>query len=359
MKLWGRNWSQRELLDRIGRLSQVGGLTPFEFSSGKARGVRAVRVRTGAGLEFSILADKGLDIFDAFYHSKSLCWHSPVGVVHPAYYDPRDVQWLKSFPGGLVSTCGLTAAGSPSEDDGEALGLHGSIGNTPAEDLALSENWEGDECRLAVSGTLREIRVHGHNLVLRRTIETYIGSRTLRVQDDVENEGFRDAPLMLLYHLNLGFPFLTDRSLIVAPSRGIKARNPHSEKTMNSWETFEAPTRGIEERVYYHQMRADAQGKVTVALVADADARDLGIAISYDADMLPSFIQWKMTGVNHFVLGLEPANCGVEGRAVERARGSLEILAPGERKQFSVRISVLDGRDELHSCLTAIQQEGT
>jgi Domain of unknown function (DUF4432) len=353
MRLWGKDWSRLDLLDRIGRLSQVGGLTPFEFDSGKARGVRGVRVQTGGGLDFSVLIDKGLDIFDASYFSKSLCWHSPVGVVHPAYYDGRDLQWLKSFPGGLVSTCGLSSAGGPSEDQGEAFGLHGSIGNTPADTLVLSEDWEGDECKLRVAGTVRETRVHGQNLFLRRRIETYIGSRTVILCDTVGNDGFREAPLMLLYHLNFGFPFLTDRSAVSAPTRRTQARNAYSEQTIESWANFEGPTAGVEERVYYHDMKIDSSGNVNVVLVADRDTADLGVSIRYGGKNLPCFIQWKMTGANHFALGLEPANCLVEGRAAERARGTLQMLRPGEQREFTIAIGILDGRDEVRDSITA------
>jgi Domain of unknown function (DUF4432) len=353
MKLWGKDWTRRELLDRIGRLSQLGGLTPFEFNSGKARGVRAVRVQTGTGLDFSVLIDKGLDIFDAFYLSKSLCWQSPVGIVHPAYYDARDVQWLKSFPGGLLSTCGLSSAGGPSEDQGELFGLHGSIGNTPADTVVLSEDWEKDECKLTVAGVVRETRVHGQNLVLRRSIETYMGSRTISVRDTVENQGFREAPVMLLYHLNFGFPFVTDRSAIFAAPHRTLAQNSNSEQTIESWNSFESPTAGIEERVYYHDMKIDSSGNVNVVLVADRDTSDLGVSIGYGGKNLPRFIQWKMTGANHFALGLEPANCLVEGRAAERARGTLQILRPGEQKEFAITIAVLDGRDEVHVSMPA------
>jgi len=41
------------------------------------------------------------------------------------------------------------------------------------------------------------------------------------------------------------------------------------------------------------------------------------------------------------VVGLEPANCGVGGRAQDRAEGLLRVLAPGETEQLVVEIGVL------------------
>jgi hypothetical protein len=99
-------------------------------------------------------------------------------------------------------------------------------------------------------------------------------------------------------------------------------------------------------------MRPDAAGKVTVVLVSDNDRPDLGVALTYGAETLPEFVQWKMTGANHFVLGLEPANCRTLGRKAERQRGTLQTLAPGERRAFQVELSVLNGADEVANAIS-------
>src|SRR5258707_5104636 len=107
--------SRKFLSERIGRLSQIGGITAFTYAAVKAKGASTLRVRTARGLELWVLPDNGLDIFEATYFGRSLCWHSPAGVVHPAYYSSRGLEWLRSFAGGLVCTCGLSTAGAPSE----------------------------------------------------------------------------------------------------------------------------------------------------------------------------------------------------------------------------------------------------
>jgi hypothetical protein len=40
------------------------------------------------------------------------------------------------------------------------------------------------------------------------------------------------------------------------------------------------------------------------------------------------------------VLGLEPANCSVLGRAHDRAAGRLPVLAPGEARTSTLEITV-------------------
>jgi hypothetical protein len=344
-------YTREFLLERTGRLSQAGGISPFTHADGKAKGVSTLRMRTAAGLEFWVVPDRGMDIFEASFQGKSLCWHSPNGVVHPAYYSTRGTEWLRSFTGGLLATCGLTTVGVAAEDNGESLGLHGPISNTPAETVNWSEYWEGDDCFLSISGKVREASVHGPNLLLERTISTSLHSKSLSVHDVVENQGVRESPLMVLYHFNFGFPLLTERSRIYAPSQAVEAATDFAARTQNAWNLFEAPVQGLAERVYFHQMKPDPAGKVTVVLVGDTDRPEFGIALSYDSTTLPRFVQWKMTGTNHFVLGLEPANCWTLGRKAERDRGALQMLAPGERRDFRLQLCVLHGAEEVASAI--------
>ena len=49
-----------------------------------------------------------------------------------------------------------------------------------------------------------------------------------------------------------------------------------------------------------------------------------------------------MTGEDVYSVGLEPANCLVEGRDKEREHGILQFLAPGEQRTYHVEIGVLD-----------------
>jgi hypothetical protein len=65
--LFGRALTRRELRRRVGRTEQVAGITPLAFDDGPARGTRALRFRTGGGLAFDVLPDRGLDLGAAEY----------------------------------------------------------------------------------------------------------------------------------------------------------------------------------------------------------------------------------------------------------------------------------------------------
>jgi len=46
-------------------------------------------------------------------------------------------------------------------------------------------------------------------------------------------------------------------------------------------------------------------------------------------------------------MGLEPANCSVLGRAAEREAGTLQELPAGEKRDFSLKLHVLDDAEEI------------
>jgi hypothetical protein len=61
----------------------------------------------------------------------------------------------------------------------------------------------------------------------------------------------------------------------------------------------------------------------------------------WDTKNLPRLVQWKMPGAGVYVLGIEPANCYVEGRAKERERGTLVTLAPGESLNYELQLEII------------------
>ena len=117
----------------IGHPSQIYGATPFVYTDGKAKGVRAIEVRNGARIEFKVLEDRGLDIASLSYKGTNLSYLSKCGIVAPEYFSKKGFDFLDSFFVGFLTTCGLRHIGAPCEVDGEEFGLHGTISNTPAE----------------------------------------------------------------------------------------------------------------------------------------------------------------------------------------------------------------------------------
>ncbi len=336
MRLYGRNWTRRELEARFGRIEQIGGVRRSTFSEGPEAGVEQIQVRTGAGLTYTVLPSRGLDIGLAEFKGLPLCWLAPNGEVHPAFYDDRDLGWLRTAVGGLLMTCGLSQVGAPNVDEGEALGLHGRAHHTPARQVCAEGQWEGDEYRLIVRGQLEESRIFGARLTLRRVIVSWLGQNRLEIHDTVENTGFAAAPHMLLYHFNFGFPLLEENTRVAFPSRRVTPREPGLP--LDDIGAWQAPQADFRERVYYHEELALEAGRASVSI--ENPRLGLCARLTWDAHNLPELAQWRMPGAGTHVLGIEPANCRVAGRAAERERGTLVLLQPGQALDYHLEFSI-------------------
>ena len=343
-QLFGEEVTREGILSRVGDVRQVAGARLVELADGPARGVRAVEVWTGSGLRFTLVADRCLDVADASFGGIPLAWLSPVGVTGPAFCEEREARWLRSFGGGLLTTCGLQNVGQPCEDEGEPLGLHGRISHQPARDLSVSQDWRDGEYVISVSGVMREAVLFGENLELRRTVETRLGAKSISVRDRVTNLGAEARPFMILYHVNLGWPVVSEDSEIMAADC---RDEPHDELSASEAERSRVlgpPEAGYKERIYHRDLPADAEGVARIAVVNRKLAAPLGVAVACGKKELPRVAQWKNLGRGEYVVGIEPTNCGVVGRSEERARGTLRSIGPGEAREIEVTIDVLDSR---------------
>ena len=338
--LFGRTWTRRELAAQVGDLAQIAGVERFTFTEGAADGVRAARVRTGSGLDFTVLFGRGMDIGAATYKGIPFAWQSATGTAHAHDLDQGDPSgrgWLRSFHGGLLTGCGLSNAGAANSDNGEPLGIHGFLSHIPANETTAGVTWNGDDAVITVRGTMREARVFGENLSLERVITAKVGDSALTITDTVTNEGFAAVPLMLLYHLNFGFPLVSaDTELITNAVEPPTPRDADAEAGKETAMRLTAPTPGYREQCFFHHPLPDADGYATVKLVNPT--LPLTTTIRYDAIALPHLTQWKMMGEAEYVCGIEPGNCRVFGRAAERAAGRLQTIAPGETRVFTVTI---------------------
>ena len=319
--LFRRAFTRSELLRRVGDVSQLARVKPYRLIEGHVDGTLALDVSTGSGLEFTILASRGMDISSARHNGRPLAWRSATSDQHPAFFEPEGRGWLRSFYGGLVLTCGITWMGAAGEDQGQPLGLHGRISHIPATNVAWSGRWEGDDYVLTVSGRMRESVVFGENVQLTRTIEARLGESRFTIHDEVENMGYERTPHMILYHVNIGFPAVDSHSRLIAPTVSATPRDSDAEEGKADFARMQSPTPGFRERVYFHDMRPDSDGKVTTAIVNPEIDGGFGVYCAYRKEQLPYFTEWKMMGEGTYVVGMEPANALVLGRATEREAG--------------------------------------
>jgi len=353
-RLYGKDYTKSELLAHVGDISQVARVKPYRLIEGYEDGVFALDVTNGSGLDFTVLASRGMDISSAHYNGRSMMWRSATTDSHPAHFDHEGEGgrgWLRAFYGGLVVTCGLTWAGGNDIDDGIPHGIHGRISNTPATNVQWDGAWNGDEYELRISGKMREATVFGENLQLTRTITTKLGSPTLHIHDEVENLGAKPTEHMMLYHINIGFPAVNDTAELISSSLSATPRDADAEEKFDRYTKMQAPEAGYRETVYFHELAKDTEGKVIAAVIDhqtdSGSGKGFGVYCKYSPEQLPRFIEWKMMDSGTYVVGMEPANCLVMGRPNERRAGTLQVLQPGEVRSYDVEIGVLAGAEAI------------
>lgn len=343
IELYSERYTKHHLLKHMGSLSQIAGIRELAFSSGKSRGMRLLEVHTGTGFGFSVLPDRCLDIAWANYRQYPLAYMSKADIPSPQYYDPAGTGWLRSFPGGLLSTCGLTYYGSPCDDEGVELGLHGRANNLPAEHVCVSQEWIGEEFVMTIKGEMRQSALFGENVLLKRQIQTHLGARKVQILDVVENQGYEPVPVMMLYHCNIGFPILNAGSVLLETANA-KIAPLSSDIPPGEYNAFQPPTPGFREQCYIHDMAADADGYTSLGLYNPKLENGLGVYVKGRKAELPLFTEWKMLGEAEYVVGLEPCTNTPQGRAQARKDGSLQFLEPGESKSFSLEIGMIIGQ---------------
>lgn len=313
----------------IGHESQLYGIEEHRLIGGKGDGMRLLEVRNGLGLEMTLLPDRCLDISRLRLNGVNLSYFSPCGYVAPAYYEATGSNWLKSFTAGFLTTCGLQAVGSPCMDDGEELPLHGSIANTPCEQVWYTE----EKDTLLIHGIIRDEVIFGRKLHLHRCVKVSLIGNHFTVEDTIKNTGDRTEPFEILYHMNMGYPLLDEDSIIYIPSVSVVPRDNHAADDIDNWMHMEKPQTGYQERCYYHKF-SDSKGVASIW----QPKQNVGVKISFDADELDGFVEWKMMGVRDYVLGLECGNCYADGRDVMRKTGMLKFLQPDESKTLSFSV---------------------
>ena len=344
---------KRACMARIGHMSQLAGVRRSFICEGRARDVEALDFDNGTGLRFTVLPGRCMDISAANYKCVPLCFVAKPGLAQGAEYEPQGMGWLHGFFAGLLTTCGLSNVGDPCDDVDPELGivhhgLHGRISKTGADNVGYASAWNEDgRFVLNATGRMREAVLHSENLTLTRNISTEMGSNTIIIVDAVENECFSALPLTILYHINPGYPILSEHSRIILPTAGVTPGTDAAVRSPNSYNDFHAPVRDKEQFVYVHDMRADGEGMSCAALVNEA--LELGLYVRYDTRNLPVFAQWKCLGEGDYVVGLEPANSMSVSRVKMREMGRLQMIEPGEIKKFRVEIGVLDGLDAIRA----------
>ncbi len=266
-------------------------------------------IRVFGGIDLRLHPERGLDIGAAWFRGTPLAWIAAAGE------GGTDLEaWRDAWGGGLVTTCGLDNVGAPSE----GIGLHGTYTFLQAQDLQTARSDEEVVCRATIHDP-RGLRVE-------RTIRTRIGEGRLELLDHTVNLAEIELEAPLLYHVNLGWPLWELGSRVDTDAVEVKARD--ADAAPHEWREAPAVVSEKPERVWEHI-------GATRATVSN-DRLCLRVTIESD---LPRLWQWVDPNPGIYVLGLEPANCSVLGRAHDRAEGRLPHLPPGGERTSTLLLT--------------------
>jgi hypothetical protein len=308
--------------DAIGNLDQLASVVPSVVADGPAAGCRAIDLRVWGGIDLRLLPDHALDAGAAWYRGVPLAWISPTGETAPIP-NPRELDWSRTFNGGLMTTCGLRNVGVPSGGQGQ----HGEIHQQRATIEAIERT---DGGVLTVRGRVAEVDSLRFGLEIQRSWRTRVDEGRVELIDVVRNRGREPEPLLMLYHVNFGAPLWAAGAEVELEATATHPRDEAAAPFVDSWMHAPGVVPGAQERVFEHEVEPGPDGW------AEARVRNPGlgleVSVRWDATTLPRLWQWVQPAPGLAVLGLEPATCSVLGREHDLAEGGLPVLDPGEER---------------------------
>ena len=336
-------------LDKISNPKQLGGIETSILDNGLGKGSRIAWINTGSGLRFKVVIDRAMDISDAFYNEHSLAWHSALGEVNPQPFSDKGADWLRTFGGGLLVTCGLSHVGGPESDEFGERGLHDQISNTPAQiESVIQPDPVMGNFDMSITGIIRQGHPLGPNFLMKRTVSATLGEPVIRIKDVITNRGNTTIPHMLLYHFNFGWPLVDEGCEIVWKGQWTPRESGSQNQIFKEGNNFrtclppiEAHSGGGEEAVFV-DIEADEKGLCECGIRNKKLGLDLNL--TFHKDQLPWFTNWQHWGKGEYVMGLEPGTNPAIGQKKARETGALIFLEPGESKEYELAIRVLNNK---------------
>ena len=292
----------------VGDLSQLASTRLVTLEEGQERGQRALICQAGGGLDLLVLVDRCLDIGTLAWRGTPLAWQSPNGFRRADLVDAEGEggQGFARGFGGFLVTCGLDHIRQP--EGGHPL--HGRLPFTPARLVSHGVDWRAPTPTLFAEAEIVQFRLSHEHLHVARRIEAPVGHGVLRLVDRITNRGAMQVPVRLLYHVNLGFPFLSDGTRVEdASGRPLLTIGPPD---------------------------ATAQSRSVRRAVAELGAPRVNVthptigtlALSWTGDTLPCLQTWTDLRPHTYVAAIEPCTDGVDDGDV-RMLASQETLAVG------------------------------
>jgi len=283
------------------------------LAQGSGRGLSCQEIALPNGLDCTMVWDRCMDISRLRYMG------------YPISFASKNMEascpsscFEHNFPGWMLYTCGLLNVG-PGD---HVQPTHGRI-HTQAATLKSTRRTSQS---LIFEGEMHETALFGESLQFNRRLTFPLEQSVIHIHDTITNQTPYEQPVMLLYHINLGYPFLSEHMRLSLPE-GTKTIAATEDACLHQDELagFTPPQPAFQEQDYHHWLPAEDG---YCSLSAMNQALGIGLKIRYKADTLPILVQWRCLRSGDYVLGLEPSNNRVNGRTQAIEHGELKTIAP-------------------------------
>lgn len=329
---------------------QIGGIQTATLDHPQPNGspgCRVAHVNTGSGLRFTVALDRGGDIVEASYNQYNLAYLTPnqYKPPNPAYHHDQD--WLSGWPGGLLTSCGPEYFGPPREEDGAAISLHGRHSNTPATlEMVLNPDPHRGRYEMLLSMVIRDTRLFGPHLEVRRQIQCILGQPQIQIYDQVTNRADTTVAHHWLYHVNPGYPLLNRGARLIYRGQCTTLlptpRTPPTAATLNRLKRVPDAVeehRGAGETLVLIDPKPDRSGICHVGLVNPKIK--LGFELAYPLECLPRLGNWQhFSPDGSYVTGLEPFRGSLLGKANDPHPLADQKLKPGQTRRYQMTIKL-------------------
>ncbi len=326
-----------QLLKHLGNIDQIAGIRESQLLRGRGEQIQIAEFYNAAGLRFTVVPDRCMDIFDLSYKGVNISYQSKNGLTSPQAFCPTEGEFAEQWPAGMMVTCGLDNVGGHSHNGGE-FPTHGRTSHVPAKYFGARTFWEGDDYILRARGEIHQTKMFSRHLALNRTIETSLNAKSIRIHDVITNYEAEDEPYMLLYHCNFGYPILQAGSCVRVSKADVQPLNDPDADPVH----MHAPVDGCGEDCFLHHVQGD-----TACGVIYNENLELGAYVAFDTKNLPRLLQWKCMKSHDYVLGLEPCNTAGLNREKAAAQNKLAMIPAYGSVENHLEIGVLDGLTEI------------
>ena len=337
-------------------VQQVGGIRTGSLDYPNPNGGQSCRVawiNTGTGLRFTLALDRGGDVVEASYNHLNLAYLTPNDYKPPSHAYHQGLHWLSGWPGGLVTTAGPELMGAPRTDGDTVVSLHGRFSSTPAAVLeVVNPDPQRGQLDLRLVLLIRDTRMFGPNIEVRREIRSRLGESWFTISDQVTNRGDEPCRHALLYHVNFGYPLLDEGTRLLYQGRGVLHDQRGEYATPSTAEQIkQAPApgeayRGTREQLVIAEPISEPDGTTRVGILNER--QQLGMSLTYSANALPRLASWLHYGPRgSYVASLEPFFGSILGQDNDNHPSATATLEPGETKQYEVTYRVCSTAAEL------------